>query len=86
MSTMYGVMDVHVEFATDSRAVATPRRLHFGKRVIVVTEVLDRWLGADHCYFKVLGDDGRLYIVRLDVPSGRWQLTLYDRRGPEGSP
>ena len=78
-------MDVNVEFAADNHAVATPRRIHLGKRMIVVAEVLDRWLGTDHCYFKILGDDGRLYIVRLDVPSGRWQLTLYDRRGPERS-
>ena len=78
-------MDVDVEFAADNRAVATPRRLRFGNRVIVVAEILDRWLGADYCYFKVLGDDRRLYIVRLDVPSGRWQLTLYDRRGPQRS-
>jgi hypothetical protein len=79
-------MDLYVEFAADHRAVATPRRLHLGKRVIVVAEILDRWLGADYCYFKILGDDGRLYILRFDVPSGRWQLTLYDRRGPERSP
>jgi hypothetical protein len=75
-------MDLFVEFASDNRAVVTPRRLHFGKRVIVVAEVLDRWLGADHSYFKVLGEDGCLYILRFDMPSGRWQLTLYDRRGP----
>jgi hypothetical protein len=78
-------MDVYVEFAADDRTVATPQRLHLGERVIAVVEVLDRWLGADYGYFKIRGDDGRLYIVRLDVPSGRWQLTLYDRRGPERS-
>ena len=76
-------IDVHVECDADDRGWAAPRRLHFGKRVIEVAEILDRWLGAEHCYFKVRGNDARLYIVRHDVPSGRWELTLYDRRGPE---
>ncbi len=77
------VLTVHVECDADERAWTTPRRLRLGKRVVEVAEILDRWIGEDHAYVKVCGDDGRLYIVRHDMPSGRWELTLYDRRGPE---
>lgn len=75
-------IEVHVECDADDSERTTPLRLHFGTRVIEVGEILDRWLGADHGYVKLRGDDGRLYIVRHDVASGRWELTLYDRRGP----
>ncbi|UCF84792.1 MAG: hypothetical protein JSV50_03945 [Desulfobacteraceae bacterium] len=29
-----------------------------------VRKVLDRWLGQDHDYFKVLADDGRVYLLK----------------------
>ena len=33
----------------------------------------------------VLGDDGATYILRQDVPSGAWGLTMYRRAGaPDG--
>jgi hypothetical protein len=44
-----------------------------------VAEVLDAWLAPDHRYFKVKGDDGAFYILRNDVISVRWELTMYDR-------
>ena len=44
-----------------------------------VAEVLDQWLAPDHRYFKVLGSDGALYILRHDSESGLWDLTLYQR-------
>jgi hypothetical protein len=45
-----------------------------------VSAVLDRWLAPDHRYFKVEGDDGGTYILRHDVASGRWEMTMFDRR------
>jgi hypothetical protein len=58
----------------------TPRRFFLGDRLIEVVEVLDRWLAPEHRYFKLLGDDGDLYILRYDARRGEWELTLY-RRG-----
>ena len=43
-----------------------PRKFHFDWRVIEVVEILDQWFGADHRYCKLKGDDGALYILRLD--------------------
>ena len=42
------------------------------ERAIDVAEVLDRWLAPDHRYFKVLGANGALYILRHDVERGFW--------------
>jgi hypothetical protein len=49
-----------------------------------VAEVLDAWLAPDHRYFKVRGDDGACCILRNDVPTGRWELAMFDRTGAIG--
>jgi hypothetical protein len=52
---------------------------HLGGRRIEVTENLDRWFGPDYAYFKVRGDDGNLYILRLDEARNAWELTMFRR-------
>ncbi len=37
-------------------------------------DILDQWLAPDHRYFKILGDDNSLYIIRHDVESYEWEL------------
>ena len=60
------------------RADEEPRRFFIGPREIQVSEILDRWLDPSHRYFKVYGDDGGIYILRQDVPSQTWDMTLFD--------
>ena len=54
-----------------------------GENAIEVVNVLDRWLAPDHRYFKCLGNGDATYIVRNDVRSGAWELTLYRVAGQE---
>ena len=42
---------------------------------IFVEEVLDTWQGPDHRYFKLKGDDGKVYILRQDTAAGTWEMT-----------
>jgi hypothetical protein len=78
-------MEIRVECYAGCRGEEQPRRLLIGRRPVVVTEIVDRWLGPEHRYFKLRGDDDALYIVRHDERSDRWELTLFDRRcGPRG--
>lgn len=79
-----GSLSVHVECNPGHAGEPTPSRFSFGGRVLAVTDVLDAWLARDHRYFKLLGSDGGCYILRHDVESGRWELTLFDRRGIVG--
>jgi len=39
-----------------------------------------RWLAPDHRYFKLRASDG-IYILRNDVTSGSWELTMFERPG-----
>ena len=77
-------LDVSVECYAGHRGEETPRRFTFDARTIDVAEVLDAWLAPDHRYFKIRGDDGARYILRNDVVTGRWELTMFDRTGVVG--
>jgi hypothetical protein len=70
---------IDVECYAGHRGEQTPRVLILGDRRIAVVEVLDQWLAPDHRYFKVRGDDGAVYLVRHDVNSTTWELTMFQR-------
>jgi hypothetical protein len=67
------------------RGEETPRRLEIEGRRVEVIEVIDRWFGPDHRYFKVRGDDGAIRLLRHDDIDGRWELTTLEFP-PVGSP
>jgi hypothetical protein len=71
---------VRVDCYAGYRGEQEPHRFHFGSRPVAVTEIIDRWLGPDHRYFKLLGSDGDTYILRHDSVSQDWTLAFY-RRG-----
>ena len=69
---------LRVECYAGHRADTEPRRLHIGRREVLVTEIIDRWLDPRHSYFKLRGDDGGIYLLRHDTIEDRWEMTLYD--------
>jgi hypothetical protein len=69
---------VRVECYAGHRAEESPRRFFIGKRAIGVIEIIDRWLDPDHRYFKLRGDDGGIYILRYDLDTDAWEMTLFD--------
>lgn len=72
-------MEVTVECHAGHRGEETPRRIRFDARVVEVADVIDRWHGPDHRYFKLLGEDGATYILRHDERRGCWELTSFQR-------
>ncbi len=74
-------MDVKVDCHAGYRGEETPRRFEIDGRRVEVVEVIDRWLGPDHRYFKVRGDDGAVYLLRVDDPADRWELKTFERDG-----
>ena len=71
------IIEVKVDCYAGYRAEETPRRIRFESRKIEVRKVLDRWLDPDHRYFKILGNDEGIYIIRHDTNTGVWGLTFY---------
>jgi hypothetical protein len=73
------LLSIQVECYAGHKGEETPRVLHLGDRRVVITDVLDQWIAPDHRYFKLRGGDGHVYLVRHDVQSARWELTLFQR-------
>jgi len=73
------LLSVEVECYAGHRGEQTPRVIRLGDRRIVVAAVLDQWLAPDHRYFKLRGNDGDSYLVRHDVASHVWELTMFER-------
>lgn len=63
-------MKIKVACYAGYKGEETPKRISMADAVIQVVEVLDQWLASDHRYFKCLGDDGGVYLIRHDVASG----------------
>jgi hypothetical protein len=59
------------------RGEEEPREFFLGEQAIQVVEILDRWAAPDHRYFKCRGSDGDTYILRHDVATDRWELTMF---------
>ncbi len=72
-------MKIRVECYAGYRGEETPRRLLLDGRSIDVVDVVDRWFGPDHRYFKILGADRATYIIRQDIPKDDWEMTMYQR-------
>jgi hypothetical protein len=67
-------LDVRVESYAGSKAEERPLRICIDERKVEVAEVLDRWYGPDHEYWKLLGDDGWTYLLRYDRAQDLWDL------------
>lgn len=68
---------MRIEVEMHSGALDVPRRFRLDGREIEVSDNLDQWYGADYRYFKLKGDDGNLYILRLDERQLEWELILF---------
>ena len=69
---------VKVECYAGYRGEQRPLRFYLNERCIEISEILDQWYGPDYRYFKLLGDDKGIYILRHAMEDGYWELTMFD--------
>jgi len=57
---------VKIEVVAYSGYKANERPLYFvlEQKKLGVVGVVDRWYGVEHDYFKVLAEDGKVYLIR----------------------
>lgn len=67
-------MDVSVETRNTASGDVEPVSFSIGTRLLQVDQVLDRWPGPDHSYFKVAASDGALYILRHASDTREWEM------------
>lgn len=72
-------MSIRVECYSGYRGEQEPRAFWLGERRFEATIIVDRWVGPDYRYFKVLAADGHHYILRYDEANGEWDLAAFTR-------
>jgi hypothetical protein len=70
-------MKLEVETYSGHKADERPIRFRLGERWLAVVDVTDRWYDPDAIYFRVLAEDGDLYILRHDERADEWTLEAY---------
>jgi len=51
-----------------------PVRFYIGDKELKVEEILDRWYGQEHDYFKVRASDNRVYILKWHRTLDFWSI------------
>jgi hypothetical protein len=72
-------MILEVEATRNHDGESTPTAFKLGSRRLAVSDIVDRWLANDHSYFKVIADDGAVYILRHNKLVQSWEMTLFSR-------
>jgi hypothetical protein len=75
---------VKIEVVAYSGYKANERPLYFvlEQKKLGVVDVVDRWYGEEHDYFKVFADDGKVYLIRWHRLLDLWFLVkIIDRTG-----
>ncbi len=73
-------MFLNVETRIGHHGDQEPVAFMLGDKRIEAVEILDRWLGGDHSYFKIRASDQATYILRFEPLLNRWELTLFQAR------
>lgn len=55
----------------------SPRSFSVGDLRLEVVEILDRWRGEGHEYFKLAASDGNRYILRRDRERDEWEIIQF---------
>jgi hypothetical protein len=60
------------------KAEEYPKAFTISRRTFKIENILDRWYGVDHAYFKVIADDSNLYILRYDKNVDAWEVVFME--------
>ena len=72
-----------IEVATYSGYKANERPIYFDleNRRMKVQEIINRWYGPDDDYFKILADDGKVYVLKWRRTLDQWFIQPLTRYG-----
>lgn len=70
--------EIKVKCYSGYRGEETPHAISLHDKEIQVNKILDMWLAPGHRYFKFLGSDEGIYIIRYDEERCVWELTFYN--------
>ncbi len=83
MTQIMANFPIKVRAYSGYKACERPVSFTLGEKVFEVEEIIDRWCGEDHDYFKLRADNGCIYIIRYDRDNDSWELiVMEDRKTP----
>jgi hypothetical protein len=56
------------------KANERPIQICVDDKDLEVVQMIDRWFGVDHDYFKCLANDGRVYVIKWHRTHDQWFL------------
>jgi hypothetical protein len=65
---------IQVESYSGYKANERPTLFFLRSTRVRVVDIIDRWYGTDHDFFKVLADDGRVYLLKWQRFTDEWFL------------
>lgn len=74
-----GAMRLNVRCYSGRKADERPMSFQLGDREYLIQDVVDQWYGPEHTFYKVLADDGNLYILEHRAVADEWALKSYRR-------
>ena len=69
-------MRVTVQTYAGYRGDERPISFTLEGRILGIMDIVDRWYDPDHNIFKVLADDGGIYLLRYDMNADNWELDV----------
>jgi hypothetical protein len=72
---------IEVDGYSGFKANERPKAFTVAGRRVEVEEVIERWRGERHDYFKVKGSDGQRYTIRYDRGQDGWELLGHESMG-----
>jgi len=72
-------MRVQVRCYSGYKGPERPISFRIGNRDLKIDEVMDRWYGPDYLYFRVLAQDGNLYILKFNEREDFWELEFFKK-------
>lgn len=69
--------EIRVECYSGQRADERPLRFFAGAHAYEVKSVEDKWYSTDATYFRVIADDGNVYVLRHDEQNDAWRMEAF---------
>jgi hypothetical protein len=65
---------IQVDCYSGYKANERPINFTVRGRRLMVEEIIDRWYGINHSYFKILANDQKIYFIKYDQDEDLWTL------------
>jgi hypothetical protein len=72
-----------VETFSQAAGDGAPTSFTLRDRRFRIRGIVDQWHGADHVYFKLVADDGNLYVIRHNLEENEWEMVLMEALSPD---